>query len=406
LTKTEIITAAFKVWGRNFYMKTSLTQLAKSLGVSKPALYRHFESKKALTSAMAEQFIDSFSESVKSDFENALLIPDADEGIKTIIQSITGFFARNEYALIFSIINIYEHNIDGKFLSASLKARGVNMENFHVILNKKYNTNPVIIMLVFATLTFFMMHFHKSRNFIKEENPSDAEIKEIILSIHDVIKNGLKFSAQKVDVLDFDAMEKRINAVELSAEPEPLFRAVAEAVAEAGPWNTSMEMVAKKMGFSKSSLYGHFKNKKDMLRRLFITEFKRIIEFARNGINMSSDSVEQLYLGIYSIVVYMRSRPEILIAISWIRTRKLDLGKPDKNHEVFRLFEEVKIKSMSNTEEDKQKISHWMLFLLINILTRPFEKDENSNKRKLTMANNDIRMLFKFITLGLGGFIR
>jgi len=405
LTKTEIITAAFKVWGRNFYRKTSLTQLSKALGVSKPALYRHFENKKALTSAMADYFIDDFSFSVKSGFEKAMQTTDTDEGIFSIIQSITGYFARNEYALIFSLINIYDHNIDSRYLSENLKTRGVDMENFHIIINRKYDTNPVIITLVFATLTFFMMHFHKSRNLI-DEIPSDNEIKEIISSIHEVIKHGLKITSRKIDALDFDKMEKQINAMKPGAEPEPLFRAVAEAVAEAGPWNASMEMVAKRMGFSKSSLYGHFKNKKDMLRRLFTTEFRRIIEFAHNAINMSADSAEQLYLGIFSIAVYMRSRPEILVAISWIRTRKLDLGKPDKNHEIFRLFEDVEIENLLNAEEgEKQKISYWMLFLLINILTRPFVSREET-KKGLSMAHNDIRMLFKYITQGLGGFKR
>lgn len=199
-----------------------------------------------------------------------------------------------------------------------------------------------------------------------------------------------------------------------NTESEPLFKAVAEAVAEAGPWDTSMEMVAKRMGLSKSSLYGHFKNKKDMLSRLFMGEFKRIMDFARQGINMSQDTALQLYLGIYSIAVYLRSRPEILVAIGWIRTRKLDPGKPDKDPEIFRLFEDIKIETLLDAEEDeKQRVSHCILFLLINVLTHPnLEKDGwddtpfDGNFSKENILNNNIRMLYRFITLGLGGFIR
>jgi len=393
LTKTQIIDAAFKVWGCNYYRKTSLSQLAGELGVSKPALYRHFLNKQALTKAMSDRFLDDFSASVRSDFEKALVGKDTDDNISTIIESIASFFARNIYSLIFSLMNIYERNIDGKTIAEQLKNRGVDMAVLQVIIEKKYTVDPTVVRLIFATLTFFMMHHHKT-NKTMEKPLSDNDIQNINLSICKTIKNGLGYPAEKAE-LDFDKLEKMIEKITLNDETEPFFKAVAEAVAEAGPWDVSMEMVAKKLGLSKSSLYGHFKNKKDMLRRLFRTEFKRIIDFARHGISLSSDSAQQLYLGIFSISVYLRSRPEILITMDWIRTRKLDLGKPDKNLEIYMLFEDVNIETLQGaSEEEKQTITHWILFLLINILTNP-------NGKK-----NTIRLLYKYITLGLGGFIR
>jgi len=156
-----------------------------------------------------------------------------------------------------------------------------------------------------------------------------------------------------------------------------------------------------------------------MLRRLFVTEFRNIIEYARKGISLSSDAAQQLYLGIYSIAVYLRSRPEILISLNWIRTRKLELGKPDKHLEIFRLFEDINIELLKYAkEEEKQRTSHWILFLLINILAHP-QGDTQKNlwfqgsaavpleelSAKQIKANEEIRFLYKFITMGLGGFI-
>lgn len=146
-----------------------------------------------------------------------------------------------------------------------------------------------------------------------------------------------------------------------------------------------------------------------MLRRLFFSEFGRIMEFARQCIGMSDDPAQQLYLGIFSIAVYLSSRPEILITMSWIRTRKLELGKPENDLEIFRLFEDVKIKQTQNSgEENKQRISRWILFLLINILMHP-SLSEDSRKETSSPGNaqkTHIQLLYKFITLGLGGFIR
>jgi len=421
MTKTEIIDAAFKVWGRNLYRKTSLSQLAGELGVSKPALYRHFSSKQALTTAMTERFFDDFAASIREDFNKALQTNDSEEGLFTIIRSISVFFAKNAHALIFSLINIYDHNLDGRTIAESLKSRGADMSIIQVVIENKYSREPVSIRLIFATLTFLMSYYHKKNNSM--ETPfSDEDINKITSIICQTIKHGLGFTAEKTE-LNFENLEKLVDEMQLTAQTEPFFKAVAEAVAQAGPWDVSMEMVAKKLGLSKSSLYGHFKNRKDMLRRLFVTEFKRIIDFAKQGIKLSPDTAQQLYLGIYSITVYLRSHPEILIAMGWIRTRKLELGKPEKHVEIFRLFEDVDIEPMRNAaDEDKQRISHLILFLLINILTRsvPQHTDTSKNLSWLCdelclssgdipsekMQNNHIRLLYKFVTLGLGGLKR
>jgi len=408
MTKTEIEDAAFRVWGRNFYRKTSLSQLAKELGVSKPALYRHFLCKKALTSAMTERFLDDFADSTRTDFENAPQKNDVDDGIYLIIQSIADYFARNVYSLIFSVTNIYEQNIEVYSISDKLKSRSVDISTLERIITKKYKCDQKTIQLVFATLTFLMSHFHRQRNTM-ENPPTGEDIKNITDLINKTIKNGLALQPQNVS-LDFEALENKIDNMALNAEPEPFFKAVAEAVAQAGPWDVSMDMVSKKLGLSKSSLYGHFKNKKDMLNRLFVTEFGRIIDYARKGIGLSEKTEEQLYLGIYSIVVYLRLRPEILVSLHWFRASKIDLGKPGKNIDIFRLFEDVNIDSVREaSNDDKQRISHWICFLLITILMHPTPVLSVKQKKmikfdNLKVQNNDIRLLYKFITQGLGGF--
>ena len=403
MTKDEIISAAFRVWGCNYYRKTSLSQLAGELKVSKPALYRHFISKQALTAAMVQRFLDDFSSSIKADIDNAQTM-EPDDGISAIIGSISGFFGRNVHALIFSLMSFYDRNMDKFNVAEHLKERGADMEALQKIIIKKYAVRPSIIRLIFASLTFYMSHFHKMNNSLKN-TPSPEDIQKIKLTICCLVKHGLGLTSDNAacqKAPDFDKLEKQVYQMPLNTDAEPFFKAVAEAVAEAGPWDVSLDMVAKKLGMSKSSLYGHFKNRKDMLRRLFVTEFKRIVEFAKQGIGLSSDSAEQLYLGIFSISVYLRSRPEILVAMDWIRTRKLNLGKPEKNMEIFRLFEDVEIEPLrSAAEYEKQRASHWILFLLINILIHPETQETDKNDQ-----NNSIRTLYKFIIFGLGGFVK
>jgi AcrR family transcriptional regulator len=404
VTKNKIIEAAFRVWGRDFYRKSSLSSLAKELKVSKPALYRHFLCKNALTTAMTEYFCKDLADSIRDDFEQALAAECPDEGLFTVIRALSCYFGRNVYSLIFNITNIYDRKIDGRAISERIKSYGTDMDTIRIIIEKKYKAYPYGLNLVLATLIFYLANFHKNNEFM-EEPPTDEKINAIISMIYNISINGLGFSIQKIDSINFDKLEdmlkSKIEEKKQSDPVEPLFKAVAEAVAEAGPWNTTMDMVAKKMGLSKSSLYSHFKNKKDMLRRLFITEFKRIFDFAQQGISLSNDTSEQLYLAIYSIAAYLHSRSEILVTLDWIRTRKLDLGKPEKDMEFLKLFEKINIDSMQNiNREEERQISHWILFLLINFLTKI--NDEEPDKGQHSAPT--IHLLYKFITLGLGGF--
>ncbi|MDR0487702.1 MAG: TetR/AcrR family transcriptional regulator [Treponema sp.] len=396
MTKIEIVDAAFRVWGRNFYRKTSLSRLAKELEVSKSALYRHFVNKKALLDAMTERFFDDFAASIRADYERAMQISEPDGKILAMIQGAIRFYARNLYTFIFSLMNGGDQKPDSGAAAVHLKSRGLDMDKFYHITRKEYAAEPAVTQLAFITMSFFMAHFYKIAEKPFEHTPSEDEIQKITADICEIIKRGLGFSAETIDALNFAELEKQAGETVQNTEPEPLFRAIAEAVAEAGPWRASMEMVASRLGLSKSSLYGHFKNRKDMLRRLFMSEFGKIVDFARQGFYLSHVPQEQLYLGIFSIVVYLRSRPELLVSMGWIRTRKLDLGKPEKD-DFFRLFDEIDTELLRNAgEEKKRRISYWILFLIINILMRsgPAENE----------WNNNIRSLYRFITLGLKGF--
>jgi AcrR family transcriptional regulator len=422
MTKTEIIDAAFKVWGREFYLYTSLSQVARELGVSKPALYRHFRNKQALLDAMAGRFFDDFAAWIRPVCATAMQNGDSGAVIAAIIRSSAEYYARNVDMYIFSLVKTYDGRTGPLSAGEQLRARGVDMGEMHRLIKQDYSFQPLIMGLLFATLIFCMAHFHKREKSF-EQTPSEAAIADVIASANAIVESGLGFSRGEIDALDYAALERRVAGTVGGIEDDPLLRAVAEAVAEAGPWEASMEQVARRSGLSKSSLYGHFKNKQDMLRQLFMTEFTRIIGFARQGIELSALVPEQLYLGIFSITAYLRSRPQILVAIDWIRTRRLDLdgdeqpgigGEARRCAEededmpgIFSLFAEIAIKPLQwgggGDDEDKRirRASHWILFLIINLL---MQKPPKTAGAMGDVPDGDIRILYRFLTLGIKGF--
>jgi len=142
-----------------------------------------------------------------------------------------------------------------------------------------------------------------------------------------------------------------------------------------------------------------------MLHQLFVTEFVRIIDFARLGMRRSAVPQEQLYLGIFAIVEYLRLKPDILVAMDWIRNRGISLKPPeDKTEsvsEILRLFETIDIRFLQDGNHPFSELwaTPWILFLIINTL---MQKNARHSVKKV--PNSDIRFLFQLITLGIGGF--
>jgi AcrR family transcriptional regulator len=419
MTKKEILEAAYKVWGREFYLDTSLSHVARELKVCKPALYRHFFNKKALLEAMTKHFFDDFAGFVQADYEKAMKTEDKSEGVFIFIRSITEYYARNVNYFIFSMTILNDHKLDSFNMLEQLCIRGIDMEFFQSSIKKEYALDQVVMRLLFATLTCYMAHFHNMRGSLTNP-PDEAAISKVIDMISAIIGKGLGYTGTEIKLVNYEELENSILGRVNTIDDDPLLKAVAGAVAEAGPWDASMEQVARRSGLSKSSLYSHFKNKQDMLRQLFKTESMRIIDFAQSQIKQSEIPQEQLYLGIFSIAEYLRSKPDILVALDWIRNRKLNLSPSNHRHKeqkigFLRLFETIDIKPLQNEgspfreiparQEENVNITPWILFLIIRTLME--RKPEHAGHAEHALGdvpNSYIRSLYKFITLGIGGF--
>ncbi|MDR2797159.1 MAG: TetR/AcrR family transcriptional regulator [Treponema sp.] len=407
MTKADIIKTAFQVWGRSLYQSTSLSDIAQALGVSKSALYRHFKSKQALLDAMYEWFFDEYAAFIKPQYHKARASEDKRERLLIMVRIMVEYYIRNRDTSIFSLILVYGNQHLENMVS-SMVSRGLDMREFWGIEegNPSY---PSFTQLVIASLIFFVAYFHKCDHPSKEA-PSDEQVRQFVGWVEEKIACGLGLYQETIEALDFEELESRFDQGVLrfnidkcpqdmqgsdkkykKSEDESLLKAIAAVVAEAGPWNASMDMVARRSGLSKSGLYSHFKNKQDMIRYVFIEEFKRILRYAQVGLTLSTVPEEQLYLVILSIVDCLRSRPEILQAIDWLRTRHLNIDS--KPAEILHIFSAIPLQPEGLITE---QIGHLIFFLIINTLMhRP------PGMAFSEFPNRSIRILYRFITLGI-----
>ncbi|MDR0629344.1 MAG: TetR/AcrR family transcriptional regulator [Treponema sp.] len=407
MTKADIIKTAFRVWGRTLYQSTSLSDIAHALGVSKSALYRHFKSKQALLAAMYERFFDDYAAFTRLQHHKAQAIQDKRERLFIMMRIVLEYYVRNRDAFIFSLFLVYG-NQHLEHMVSSMRSRGLDMGEFPCI--KEGNSSyPSHTQLVIASLIFFVAYFHKYDH-PGEEAPSDAQVRQFIGWVEEKIACGLGLYQETIAALDFENLEGRFAEGALrftSATPAQdrqgfdkkykknedgsLLKAIATVMAEAGPWNVSMDMAARRAGLSKSGLYSHFKNKQDMIQHVFIGEFKRILRYAQGGLTLSTVPEEQLYLVILSIVDCLRSHPEILEAIDWLRTRRLSIDSEPP--EVLQIFSAIPLKPEGLITE---QIGHLILFLIINTLMRC-----PRGMAYPELPNESIRILYRFIALGI-----
>ncbi|MDR2792891.1 MAG: TetR/AcrR family transcriptional regulator [Treponema sp.] len=400
MTREDIITAAFDVWGRQFYQSTSLTAIAQALNVSKPALYRHFKSKGDLLNAMYRYFFDVYAAFIKPFYDTART-KQKYENIFIIIRVMVEFYTRNESFSIFFLIKVYGTSVMDT-MYRQLQERGVDMS--------WYNAEPLTIQFSVATLTFILAYFHKNRNAKLgegEKKPvTDEEIKELTDFTVEKILYGLRFGKETIQSLDYESIEKKAESVRVAGEENALLKGIAAAVAESGPWGVSIQEIAQKSGLSKSSLYYHFENKRDMIIRFFMNEFERLISFAEEGKHLSEKPEEQLYIIMNVIANYFYSVPDILSAMDWLKIRKivpsLEKQKQCGDFDIARssvLFSEI------IPENGFSVLTHHLIFfLVVNTLTGGGGGSgamERNIKKNLKSDTSNLRMLYRFITLGI-----
>jgi AcrR family transcriptional regulator len=396
MNKIDIIETALRVWGQETYKTTSLSHLAQALGVTKPALYRHFASKKDLMDGLYGYYCDHYVRFMQEPYAKGMENSDRNTGILLIVRAAAEYCARHKHIFIFSLFEVYGNKDREGDLLRQLAIRGMDIRKGRFFLDT--DGYPYHSQLIHSTVLFLAALFHRGRQG-NSDDPGEEEIQTFLSSTEGLISHGLGFVQNQAGAPDFRELEKNGNSMlPPEGENEGLLKAVAGAVAQAGPWNASMGMVAERSGLSKSGLFAHFKSKADMLVRMFSVEFDRIVQYAEMERSRSAKPEEQFYLAIVAIANYLRSRPEILIAMDWIRIRRLDLDISPPSR-AYQLFPDIGINGTDLAGLSGETIAQWVFFLIISALMRRPEGSSFAD-----VPDSSFRILYKFIAFGIEGW--
>ena len=204
MTKQEIIKAAFKVWGREQYQSTSLAQLARELGVSKPALYRHFKNKQALLEAMYESFFDEYAAFIKPEYDKAIAAQDIIESFFIMIRIMVEYYIRHRDMFIFSLVRLYG-DYDMGSMTHRLLSQGIDLRYF-LRVEKEALAYPSLIQLIIGHLSFVICYFHRPDQ-TSEALRSEQAVDEMLAFVEENISCGLGLDKELIDALDYDRLE-------------------------------------------------------------------------------------------------------------------------------------------------------------------------------------------------------
>ena len=112
-TKEKILDAALVSFAENGYKGTNLRDFAAGMGLSKSALYRHYESKEAIWNALLDKMEAYYAVSFGS-VENMPEIPDSCDGLLSLTMRMVDFTVHDEKIVLTRKLLLTEQFHDGR----------------------------------------------------------------------------------------------------------------------------------------------------------------------------------------------------------------------------------------------------------------------------------------------------
>ena len=252
--KREILENAFRIWGESGYSSTSLSGLAGALGMTKQALYRYFSSKESLEQAMEDLVIDRYLRFSSRLADKAAASPADEIPAVYVAESMT--FLRDAECYMAFLSFRYRKSESNPPAVADTLAR------VEELLRSRCGLPPTA-MRYLNSLVFLASHQGRG----KRDGAGDVD------RVVRLFREGFCVG-QPCQSPDFDQVLSDAAMLDYGLDGvDPVIKAVFEAVLEESSSGISVDMVARKAGMTKSSLYNYWPGKEAMLADVLARQF-------------------------------------------------------------------------------------------------------------------------------------
>jgi AcrR family transcriptional regulator len=296
--------------------------VARRLQITKPAIYRYFRGKDELLAAMEEQLLGLFADLGRKLEADAAGHAPA-EVVSRFVTDRVRFFASHGPQFFFALnqTGIRQGGAVMQAVAAEVRRLAGSLSRIPGITDAAAAAGYVR-----STVAFFLMSAGLDRRPPRAGDAGEAAAEGLARVVHRVCSQGYA-GRDEGPPPDLEALE-RACAVAASEMPpdDPLLSAVAQAVAEHGFAEASIERIAKRAGLTKSSLYFHFRNRGEMFARLVQRHQDRLHElFTARSASCATVS-QRLYCFLVVVASYLRQAREIPAVLNWFRYHGYQLG--------------------------------------------------------------------------------
>jgi AcrR family transcriptional regulator len=362
--KAQIVAGAFEAWGRSAFFQTHLDDVASQLGMTRPALYRHFRGKKALLDAMEDSFLSDYRElggsgcragvaavagaGVTAAGAGAGAAASADPGpeaaLDRFVSSRVEFFGGNIAYLYFMMNHVGTHHE-----SAVLAEMMAQTARLGSLLARAPGVHDPATAggYVRATVTFFLMRAGLTNQDLRPRTLGPRDREALATLVSRVCVSGYAVPGRLLERPPMDEIEATCAVApdELPQE-HPILRAVAETVAEHGFGDASIDRIARRAGLTKSSLYFHFRDRGDMFARLLDRHQERLTAIlASRARGVGGGTERRLYCFLVVLGSYFKAAGTIAAVLNWFRCHG------------------YRLRVASAARPDETAIARWLAFL-------------------------------------------
>ncbi|MGN0728271.1 TetR/AcrR family transcriptional regulator [Treponema sp.] len=314
-TREKLIQSAFSFYDKVIFDKIPLSKIAAKVGITKPAIYKHFKSRTELENAMLDTIVSATLSEIKKYND----LPDAD-----IIERIAIFLCKNRQYFYYIISNTVNFAID-TFFDTSWKLENSPFSQLvspdrKIIDKEKYKravyTGGCIIF------------FHGARDFILlDRNISDNDdfAAEYAAKLSSFICNsGLRHDISSIDPLRLSQLAKEcLKEIDCLEKPDRILEGISNVICKLGSCRMTVENLANELELAKSSFYTNFSSKKEMLKKLLEGEALKLINATKKNLLFARNPAECVYILMATEVEFFLQRKSVLASFRWFMFQNL-----------------------------------------------------------------------------------
>lgn len=378
--REEIIAAAFALTDN--CTAWTLAEVAARVGVSKPALYRHFKNKEEIEAVMAELFRDKL-----------LAVIDGSDGTqKGFRLCLRDFFRDNAGFLGYFMTQIFAPGCFEEGIYGYLLGKSERVAQFHKTTEDmtKDQLDKVHTDILKNIVSVILASVHE---------PGIETMQDELLEI---LEKGLPALEAPTDERLNELDEAAVLTPDEFGKDNRLFAAIAASVKQHGFAGTTTERIAEKMGITKSSLYFYYPTKDAMFEELMKTEHDMLLSLCAPRILAGKTLTEQLYSLMAVTANYLVMRPDIHPVFNWIRFESIreNQRKGPHKHDDPPLLDGFRVHDLfpEDTPEAKRRVMaliKWFSILTISTVLQGDRKKDSPEQ-----VRNKVRLIFRSALLG------